>query len=98
MGGNGQYGSNYRNLPGIVKGDNMRGYLLDKWRSFLEKLAKVHKSFHMWVNGTIGSCVVIFPYIQDYLPLLKPYLCEKTYLNVMLVIVIINMIFNFRKL
>ena len=76
----------------------MRGWLIDMWQAFLQKCSRIHKSVHMWINGIIGSCVVIFPYIQDQMPLLQPYLSERIYLNAMMVIIVVNMILHFRKL
>jgi len=76
----------------------MREYLSDKWRSFLNKLGRIHKTFHMWFNGLVGTCVVVLPDIQDQMPLFKPYLHEQVFLNIMLAILIINAILHFRNM
>jgi len=76
----------------------MREYLSDKWRSFLNKLGRIHKTIDMWFNGLVGTSVVILPYIQDQMPLFKPYLQEQVFLNIMLVILIVNAILHFRKM
>ncbi len=73
----------------------MLGYVMDKWQLFLAKLSKVHTSFHIWFNGTVGTIVVLLPFLQDQFPQMQPYMTETTFRWAMGIIVLANIMARF---
>ncbi len=73
----------------------MYGYITDKWKLFLEKLKRAHTSAHIWINGAIGTVVVVLPFLQDQFPQMQPYMTETTFRWAMGIIVLANIIARF---
>ena len=80
----------YSMIQVIKRGNTTNPNTAKKW------LRGTVRSFTVWFNGITGTLTAMIPFIPEYLPEMKPYLTQKTYLTLLAINAIGNILLRIK--